>query len=257
MKSSTLFIFLILSYFSSLSCDFVCEVPSRLDTNTYIFEGRVTNITTNFTHPQILGEFGLVELVVTKSIYSASKIDTIYLTDFAFNGACEDVGNPDTILQKIYQVNQMFTIVGSKIDLNIDEKTCITPKSCCSPLTGSLNSRIKCDFENNRKLNHYLLKYVNKDMDISKSMSVDEANKFYDQYFDLEYQIMIPEIVQSYLTLVDIQNAKDENEVFSILKDFMWSYYIRDWFINEQNISDERKQYLISESKKIQSQYPY
>ena len=70
----------------------------------------------NYSHPDVSGEYGLVEIEITKMLYPDKVIRKLYISEFGLGASCEQLGYSKETLMDLFPMNQVVSFVGNKLD---------------------------------------------------------------------------------------------------------------------------------------------
>lgn len=264
---------LILSINIGKSCSIVCHLPSELNENTYILEGRIIGYSEDYETDEISDKFGFVKLLVTRHIHAKVKYDTVYFAHLTLGSMCENFGYEKISLEKKYPIGEICSIVGYKMDFRKNEGNYLQKSICLPSIIGSQKNRKKYDFEVQRKMFSYMnidsiktkidkspkmKKRMNKEIKRMNRVALThkkqpdweyyERDDFRNRMNDIKEQFYLSDGFQAYLTLAKLKRTRMKKKRFKLLKKIIWSSYVVDTkFIEEQNISEKQKEVLISE----------
>jgi len=241
-------------------CSIICDLPSKLDKNTFIGEGRIIGYKGNYSHSDVSGGYGLVEIAITKMLYPDKIISKLYISQFGLGSSCEQIGYSKETLMELYPLDKIVSFVGKKMNFLGDSILQIGICECCPVVLGSMDDRLDFDYESQRKevtLQEQLLEEFQLIIGFTHWELREDMLKASRTAREIANKIYIPEKLQVYIDLVEINQSKTKEGRFYILRQLIWSSYLNDpKFIEKQRISRRQKSILLEEFARIKENWP-
>lgn len=232
------------------SCSVICSIPNKLDKNTFIGEGRIIAYKGNYSHPDVKGEIGLLEVAITTLLYPSSKPTKLYISHFFTGNLCEQVGYSEEDLRSLFPLNEIISFVGEKMNILGDSILHIGICDCCPVLLGSMENRISYDYKNQRRLPKGYNELLEQFQEAFDGMVREDRKEVIDAQQSVKKtstELYIPEHMQIYLDMVELTQARTRELRFYILRRLIWSSFMDLGFIGQQRISAKQKSILSKE----------
>ena len=214
----------------------------------------------NYSHPDVRGEYGLVEIEITKMLYPDKVISKLYISQFGTGASCEQLGYSKETLMDLFPLNQVVSFVGNRLDLLGDSILRIGICDCCPAVIGSMDNRLDFDYESQRKevsLQQKLIEEFEFMIGFTHWEKREDRLEASRAARKMANEIYVPENWQVYLDLIELNQSQTKEGRFYILRRLVWSRYLYDpKFIQQQRITRKQKSILLEEHAHINKNWP-
>ncbi|MEM1325622.1 MAG: hypothetical protein AAGI23_06705 [Bacteroidota bacterium] len=217
------------------SCSIVCDYIRAFDESIYFLEGKVIG-SDSLRAKNTFGYkgFAYMKIKVLEQYQSPSSLSNhINVIPTSVGSVCETIGWDIDGLKTYYSKGSIITFAVREV--NADQATPFFELGVCSPvLKGSLQKLKPYNFEARRKERAI---FVNGEKELrgadrsanNKSYwkKKNEYRRLRDHFLTNENGTLIPESLQTYLTLIELKKAKRSSKKFEILQSLIWSVHFR------------------------------